>query len=522
LAGLLDHAQADPRRPAVIFGDGEFVETYGELESRSRRIALALRALGLEDGDSVAMLVGNGPSIFDVYWATQRTGLYLTPLNYHSRPDELAYVLDDCDARVLVASPDVGELARSAAARAGSKLEYLLSAGGSIEGFESLEEMAHGVPEDGVLDRQNAGSVMIYSSGTTGRPKGIRRNLPQRAVDDGKLVDAITLVMRTFGFRSGDTYLCPAPLYHAGPLRSCTAMHMLGATVIATHRFDAETVLRIIDEHRVTVAQFVPTHFKRMLELPAAVRSRYRHDSLRVVVHSAAPCPPDIKRAMIDWWGPIVLEYYAGTEGGGVLIDSQEWLQRPGSVGRPWEGLSVAVFGDDGERVLAPGQQGRIYFRNHPGALANFAYHKDAQKTADAYRGDWFTLGDIGYVDEEGYLYLTDRETNMIISGGVNIYPQEAEDVLAAHPQVRDVAVVGVPDNDMGEAARAVIIPAEGSVGSAELAAELLTYVRARLASYKCPRSIDFVESLPRTPTGKLQKRLVRERYWKGRNSRLA
>lgn len=522
MAGFLDHAVIHPTRPAVVFGDGTFVETYGELESRSRRIALALRSLGIQEGGSVAMLMGNHPAFFDVYWATQRAGLYLTPLNHHATPDELAYILDNCDAQVLIANADHTELAHATVTRGGAKVACRLSLCGTIDGFEPLETLIARTATDAALGPQNAGSVMIYSSGTTGRPKGIRRDLPRRAIDDDKLVAAITLVMRTFGFRGDDVYLCPAPLYHAGPLRSCTAMQMLGATVVAMHHFDAERVLRIIEERRVSVAQFVPTHFKRMLELPEPVRSRYSHESLRTVVHSAAPCPPDIKRAMIDWWGPILVEYYAGTEGGGVVIDSHEWLQRPGAVGKPWRGLSVAVFDEDGQIVDTPRTEGRIFFRNHPGALANFAYHKDAAKTAAAYLGDWFTLGDIGYLDEGGYLYLTDRESNLIISGGVNIYPQEAENVLAAHRHVKEVAVVGVPDEDMGEAVKAVVVPSDDIVADAALADELLAYVSSRIARYKCPRSIDFVDSLPRTPSGKLQKRLVRERYWQGRASRLA
>jgi long-chain acyl-CoA synthetase len=396
-----------------------------------------------------------------------------------------------------------------------------MSIGGDIDGFASFDTVRSAIVEDQTLERQEAGSVMIYSSGTTGRPKGIRRDLSHLSFDSQKYVDASTLVMRTFGFRKDDVYLCPAPLYHAGPLRSCTAMQMLGATVVVMHRFDPETILRTIQEHQVTVAQFVPTHFKRLLELPVRVRSQHRHTQLRTVVHSAAPCPPTIKRAMIDWWGPILIEYYAGTEGGGVLINSSEWLQRPGSVGRPWEGLSVAILDEVGELVTTPSVEGPIYFRNHPGALPNFSYHKDSEKTAAVYRGDWFTLGDIGFLDEQGFLFLTDRQSNMIISGGVNIYPQEAEDVLSAHPKVHDVAVVGVPDDDLGEAVKAVVIPTDGFAAGAELAEELIAYTRARIATYKCPRSIEFVDTLPRTPTGKLQKRLLRDRYWQGRQSRL-
>jgi long-chain acyl-CoA synthetase len=291
-------------------------------------------------------------------------------------------------------------------------------------------------------------------------------------------------------------------------------MQMLGATVIAMQRFDATTVLSLIERHRVSAAQFVPTHFKRLLELDEQVRQRNDLRSLRTVVHAAAPCPPLIKRAMIDWWGPIILEYYAGTEGGGTLIDSRQWLERPGSVGRPWVGLSAAVRDEADEMVATPNKEALIYFRNAAGAVANFAYHKDEAATAAAYHGDWFTLGDIGYFDEEGFLFLTDRMSNMIISGGVNIYPQEAENLLMSHPKVADAAVIGVPDEDMGEAVKAVVVPTAGTVAGPELAEELIRHARSALAGYKCPRSIDFVETLPRTATGKLQKRLLRERYW--------
>ena len=522
MAGLLTHARESPDRLAYVLGDTGFAESYGELEERSRRLAAWLRGLGLRDGDSIAMLIGNSPVLFDVYWATQRIGLYLTPLNWHARPDELAFILDNSDARVLIAEGTLAGLAAAVADLAGDRLEHRIAVGGPIPGFVPLNDAIAASPVDAPLQNERAGSVMIYSSGTTGQPKGVRRPLSGRAFDDPAYVDATTLVMRTFGFTADDTYLCPAPLYHAGPLRSCTAMQMLGATVIAMQRFEPEAALRVIAERQVSVAQFVPTHFKRMLDLPEAVRAAYDHRSLRIAVHAAAPCPPAVKRAMIGWWGPILLEYYAGTEGGGTLIGSAEWLERPGSVGRPWAGLDLAILDAAGAMVKTPRLEGPIYFRNLPGWLGNFAYHKDPERTRSAYRGEWFTLGDVGYLDDAGYLFLTDRQSNLIISGGVNISPQEAEDALAAHPKVRDVAVIGVPDDIMGEAVRAVVIPAEGCTPGPALAEELIAHCRATIATYKCPRGIDFVDVLPRTETGKLHKRLVRERYWQGRESRLA
>jgi len=521
MAGLIDHAATHPDKPALIFGDGNAVVTYGELEGRSRRIAHWLRAQGLVEGDCIAMLVRNTPILFDIYWATQRIGLYLTPLNWHSTADEMAYILENCDARMLIAEAALNALAKETQALTDEDPRFV-SVEGNIAGFIALEDAMAGIPADLGLEDQRAGSVMIYSSGTTGRPKGIRRPLPDLSFYDPAYVASTTLVMQTFGFVEDDIYLCPAPLYHAGPLRSCSAMHMMGATVVAMHQFDAATALQIIDERGVTVAQFVPTHFKRMLDLPAEEQARWRHDNLRIAVHAAAPCPPQIKQAMIEWWGPILLEYYAGTEGGGVMINAEDWLRRPGSVGRPWAGLDVGIRDCDDNMVQTPQQEGLIYFRNISGIGLNFSYHKDPEKTAAAHHGNWFTLGDIGYLDDAGYLFLTDRQTNLIISGGVNIYPQEAEDLLVAHPKVHDAAVIGVPDEEMGEAVKALVVPASNAAPSPEFANELIEHTRKLLASYKCPRSIDFVDSLPRTDTGKLQKRLLRDQYWQEKESRLA
>jgi fatty-acyl-CoA synthase len=511
-AGFLAYARATPERIAISFADTGETASYGALDRQSQRLAAWLEAQGLGVGASVAMLIGNRVSLFEVYWATQRSGHYLTPLNWHATAEELAYILDDADADALIVDAALAELAEALAANAPARVRVMASLNGAVPGFADLDKALPLIiaPPDRPVP---AGSVMIYSSGTTGRPKGIRRPLPTRAIDDSALVEAATLVMRTFGFTSADTYLCPAPLYHAGPLRSCTAMQMMGATVVGMQRFDAAAALAAISRHHVTVAQFVPTHFKRMLDLPVAVRAGYDLSSLRVAVHAAAPCPPAVKRAMIDWWGPILLEYYAGTEGGGTMISSADWLNHPGAVGKPWAGLEVAVLAPDGALVCTPELEGPIYFRNTAGGLANFAYHKDAEKTANAYRGDWFTLGDIGRFDADGFLYLTDRACDMIISGGVNIYPQEVENLLMAHPAVREVAVIGTPDVALGEVATAVVELKPG-VTADGVADQLIAYCRGQLALYKCPRQIEIVSDLPRTETGKLQKRLVRARYW--------
>jgi len=510
MVNLIDRAIATPDRLAYVIADTEFSESYAELEARSRAMAHGLRGLGLRAGDTVAFLMDNCEQFFDVYWATQRIGLYLTPINWHLGPAEVAYILENSEARLLVASAGV-ETAARVRDEAPASLGEFWSVGGEIPGFSALETIVRSIDAQGALEGQVPGSVMIYSSGTTGFPKGIRKPLPPTEFRDDDFAESQTRFIRLFGFRDGDRYLCPAPLYHAAPLRSCAATHCLGGTVYAMTRFDAEQALEIVERHRIEASQWVPTHFKRLLSLPDSVRAAHSLTSLRVAVHAAAPCPVPIKRRMMDWWGPILTEYYAGTEGGGTLIRSDEWLEHPGSVGRPWNGVELALFGDGDDIVTGPGEEGAIYFRDRLGA--KFHYHGDEEKTRSVYRGDWFTLGDIGYRDAGGFLFLTDRQSNMIVSGGVNIYPQEAENCLMAHPKVYDVAVIGVPDEDMGEQVKGVVIPAQAQFEASALEAELIEYCRIHLAGYKVPRGIDFTDSLPRTETGKLLKRKLRDRY---------
>ena len=324
--------------------------------------------------------------------------------------------------------------------------------------------------------------------------------------------------MRIFGMGEGDRYLCPAPLYHAAPLMFSSIQNRIGATSVIKRRFEAEEALRIIQDQKVTTSQWVPTHFRRLLQLPQDVRRRYDLSTLRVAVHAAAPCPVPVKEAMIEWWGPVVMEYYAGTEGGGTLIRSEEWLEHKGSVGRHWAGGKLHILDEDGNEITEPGVEGAIYFEAPENRSARFRYYKDDEKTASSYRGDLFTLGDIGYLDADGYLYLTDRKSHMIISGGVNIYPQEVENHLSIHPNVDDVAVIGVPNEEMGEEVKAVVVPVPGVEPGPALEDELIQYCRNANAHYKCPRSIDFVDELPRTETGKMAKRMLKERYWeKGR-----
>lgn len=514
------HAQKHPDRPAVVYGNGETIESYGMLEERSRRLVHVFQRWGLEPGDCVAVLLGNDDSFFDVFWACHRAGLYLTPVNWHLQRDEVEYIVDNCDASAFLAHLRFAGIAAEVA-RAVPRLRVSVSIGGEIPGFRSLEDELARTHADLPLAEELEGSVMLYSSGTTGRPKGVRRPLARVRAGDPKATIAAVGLLGMFGMREGDVYLSPAPLYHAAPLLFASSQHRIGATTVVMRRFEPEEALRIIQERRITTSQWVPTHFKRLLSLPEAVRKRYDVSSLRVAVHAAAPCPIAVKEAMIAWWGDAIQEYYAGTEGGGTLIRAQEWLAHKGSVGRHWAGGKVHILDEEGRAIEEPNREGAIYFEAPPDPAARFDYYKDAQKTAGTYRGDLFTIGDIGYLDEEGYLYLTDRQSNMIISGGVNIYPQETESHLVTHPKVYDVAVIGVPDEEMGEAVKAVVVPAPGCPPGAALADELIAYCRDHIAHYKCPRTIDFVGELPRTETGKMQKRKLRDRYWQGHAGRL-
>jgi len=508
-------AAVDPSRPAVILDNGDEVLTYGELESRSRRLARALQKEGLEPGDTVAALLPNGTAFYELFWACHRSGLYFTPVNWHLQDEEVEYIVDNADARAFVADGRFAEQAGAVAADL--SLRLALCVGGPVPGFDPLAERIEAVSEDAQLERELEGSVMLYSSGTTGRPKGVRRPLRDAPAGDPATVMAAVGLLKLFGMQDGDRYLSPAPLYHAAPLAFSTAQHRIGATVVAMRRFDAEEALRIIQDQAVTTSQWVPTHFRRMLQLPEDVRGRYDVSSLRVAVHAAAPCPVPLKQAMIDWWGDAIVEYYAGTEGGGTLIRAEEWQKRPGSVGRHWTGGRIHILDEEGREIEEPRREGAVYFEAPPDPSQRFAYHKDEDKTRSAYRGELFTLGDIGMLDEDGYLFLTDRQSNMIISGGVNIYPQETESHLMMHPRVHDVAVIGVPDEEMGEAVKAVVVPTAEAAPGPELERELIDFCRSGIAHYKCPRSVDFAEELPRTETGKMQKRKLRDRYWADR-----
>ncbi|WP_063052295.1 acyl-CoA synthetase [Nocardia arthritidis] len=504
------HVDRFPDKPAVVRAESGEVLTYRELEENSVRLARHLYDAGLRKGDHVALLSGNDPKVYEVYWAALRTGLYITAVNRHLSPSEISYIVNDCGARALIVSAGLADAAEQIVAQTLS-VDIRLAFGGPVQGYKSYEDArAAASPEP--LPDQPRGADMLYSSGTTGRPKGIKQPLPERQVGDAPGDTYTAIFGPLYGFDTETVYLSPAPLYHAAPLRFGGVIHALGGTLVIMEKFDAEQALAAIERYRVTHSQWVPTMFVRMLKLDQAVRARYDVSSLRVAVHAAAPCPIDVKRAMIDWWGPILHEYYASTEANGAtFIDSEQWLRKPGSVGRAGLG-TIRVCGDDGTE-LPTGEIGTVYFERDE---IPFAYHNDPAKTAEAVHPEhptWTTTGDIGYVDEEGYLFLTDRKAFMIISGGVNIYPQEVEDALALHPQVLDVAVIGVPDEEMGESVKAVVQPAPGVEPGPQLVAALRDYLRERIAHYKVPKSFDFADDLPRTPTGKLVKGKLRQRY---------
>jgi long-chain acyl-CoA synthetase len=505
---LARHAAARPTAPAAVMaGSGRSIDWH-TLESRSRRIACRLIESGLRQGNGIAILAENRLEWFEWMWAARRAGLYYTTLSTHWKADEVAYVLGDCGARALFATGSTVAVAAAAVATRASSTggDGLLRVvvDGAAPGFEDLEAFIAAAPADAVLPTRLEGADFLYSSGTTGRPKGIRRPLEQLAAVDLQRGD-----LEWKRFDAASVYLSTAPMYHSAPVRWTMQVLRAGGCCVVLERFDAEAALVAIERFRVTHAQFVPTMFVRLQRLPEAVRDRHDRSSLRFAIHAAAPCPVEVKRAMIDWWGPIVHEYYSGTEAvGRTSISSAEWLARPGSVGRPELG-TLHIVGEDGAE-LGPGETGLVCFSGVP----RFEYHGDPARTQAAYDAlGRASIGDVGHVDADGYLFLTDRASHMIITGGVNVYPQETENLLIGHPAVADVAVIGVPDAEFGESVKAVVVLREGVAPSAALAAELVAWCRARLSGIKCPRSVDFVAELPRTEAGKLMKRLLRDRY---------
>jgi len=505
-------AEEHPDRPAVVMAGSGLVSTYRDLDERSNRLAHLLRDAGLRTGDHIALMMENGSEFLEVAWAAQRSGLYYTALNSHLRRSEAQHILDDCGATAFFISAGLAHIAGQLDLQ---RIGLCIVAGGEATGFLAYDDALARWPATPIVDEAE-GREMLYSSGTTGSPKGVRKALSAAPMGD----PAATPVMLATNFaRVGidehSVYLSPAPLYHSAPLVYSMAMHRLGATCVVMESFDPAKCLETIERYRVTHAQFVPTMFTRMLRLTDEVRESYDLSSLQWVVHAAAPCPVPVKQQMLDWWGMIIHEYYAGTEDiGSTAITPEEWVAHPGSVGRPLN--EVHIVGDDIEVDLPVGETGTVYFAGG----REFEYHNDPEKTGRmTNRQGWRTLGDVGYLDADGYLYLTDRASDMVISGGVNIYPREAEQVLATHPLVVDVAVFGVPDEEMGESLLAVVQKQRGD--ESLTAAELTAWCRDRLAGYKCPRAVEFITEMPRDPSGKLFKRLLREPYWKDRSSRI-
>lgn len=511
------HARLQPDKPAFVMAASGQGLTYRELDARSNQVAHLLRRLGLAAGDHIAILLENHPRFFEICFGAHRAGIIYTAMSTRLTVGEAAYIVENCEAKVLITSQAMRELAAELVPHTAS-LQARLMIDGAEAGYTAYETAIADCPVTPIAD-ETAGGDMLYSSGTTGRPKGVfvPPEFPQ--------IDApnplTNICGKLFGMGTDSVYLSPAPMYHAAPLRFSLTAIRLGGTCVVMEHFDAEDFLRQIEKHRVTHTQLVPTMFVRMLKLPPEARMRHDLSSLKIAIHAAAPCPVPVKHQMIEWWGPVIWEYYAGTEGNGMtMVGSADWLAHPGTVGRAVIG-KLRICDDEGNTV-PNGTAGTVYFaEGRP-----FRYHNDDEKTASSTNAQgWTTLGDVGYVDDEGFLFLTDRKAHMIISGGVNIYPQEAENLLITHPKVLDCAVIGVPNEEFGEEVKAVVQPrdmrdVEGPLAK-QLEADLIAFCRQSLSPIKCPRSVDFAAELPRHPTGKLYKRLLRDKYWAGHASKI-
>jgi len=505
------HVGQHADKPAVIMAESGVAFTFGELDAGANRLSQLLRATGLQPGDHVALCLENHPRYFEILWGCEYAGLIYTAASSRLTTDELAYVVNDCGAKAFITSKYKSEQAAELVGQT-TNVELRLMLDATIESYESYEAAVDTQSPEPLTNRV-AGTDMLYSSGTTGRPKGVLpefvlQPLEERATTVSELLGVL------FEMDSSSVYLSPAPLYHAAPLRFCMGTLAIGATLVVMEHFDAESYLKSLERFKATHSQVVPTMLVRMLKLPQETRARYDVSSIKCVIHAAAPCPIPVKKQMIEWWGPVIHEYYAGTEGNGfVYCNTEMWLAHEGTVGTPID--CVVHITDEDDNQVPVGDVGAVYFEGG----ATFEYHNDAEKTAGSRHPlGWSTLGDVGYLDEDNFLYLTDRKAFMIISGGVNIYPQEAENVLTMHPEVIDVAIFGVPNDDFGEEVKAVIQPKQmptDDAAAARLAEDLIRYCRTHLADVKCPRSIDFRRELPRHPTGKLYKRLLKDEYWR-------
>ncbi|HEY2709736.1 MAG TPA: AMP-binding protein [Caulobacteraceae bacterium] len=473
--------------------------TFHQINEAANKVVRLLRERGLKEGDAVALLCSNRAEFVEVLSGCLRGGYRLTPVNWHLNADEVEYIINDCDAKALFAETRYP----SGISAKAPQLTLKVSIGEDAASFEPYTKLLAEFDGGDITD-PSPGSNMLYTSGTTGRPKGVYRR------NTGAMMGMVNIG------EPDDVQLCAGPAYHAAPLAFDVRSSMvMGIPLVFIDRWDSEGVLKTIEKHKVTRAHLVPIMFQRLLNLPDDVRGKYDVSSMRYIIHGAAPCPPEVKKAMIDWVGPIINEYYAGSEGGaGFVVSSEEWLTKPGTVGKLPDPSALKILDDDGHDV-AQGASGTLYFKVSP--IAPFEYYKDPEKTAAAHRDDYFTLGDVGYLDEDGYLFLTGRTAECIISGGVNIYPQEIDNELIKHPAVEDACTIGVPNEEWGEEVKSVLTLNPGYVGDDALAKDIQAYAREHLAGFKVPRSIEFVEELPRSPAGKIQRKKVREPYWAGR-----
>jgi long-chain acyl-CoA synthetase len=509
--GFWNLAQSDPGHLALVDPDGGEMSA-GELLAECNRLVHGLRALGLKPGDTIATVLPNSAAMIQAYLAVMQAGWYLVPINYHLTAPEIAYILQDSEAKAFVCHARYGEAGAAAAEEAGFPAEGRFAVGGDIAGFRPFDHAKRGQPDSMPEDRAT-GDIMNYTAGTTGRPKGVRRPSSQADPDTNAELNGYFLMLFGIMPRENNVHLVVSPLYHTAVLRFASSSMHMGHTIVLMDRWTPEGTLELIERYKVSTSHMVPTQFHRLLALPEAERAKHRLDSLRCMIHSAAPCPIDVKRKMLDWWGPTIFEYYAATEGGGTLVTPEQWLKKPGTVGTPWPISQIRVL-DDSNAEVPVGTPGTVWIKMGD---FSFEYHKDKEKTEKAKHEGFFTVGDIGYLDEDGYLFLCDRKIDMIISGGVNIYPAEIEGTLLAHPKVGDAAVFGIPHDDWGEEVKAVVEPGAGVAPGAALEQELITFCAERLAKYKIPRTIDFTTEMPRDPSGKLYKRKLRDPYWAGR-----
>jgi long-chain acyl-CoA synthetase len=507
-------AQADkyPDREAVVIGGERF--TYSDLELRSNQVAHGLRELGLTPGDGILIMLENRIEFFEIWWGAMRSGLYVTPVNWHLTPGEVSYLLRDSGARAIFYSTDLEAVVAPLLTESSGLIAVAVGPPAGTDGRVPYAALVDAQPTTRIA-RELAGATMFYSSGTTGRPKGIRPPISGGGPDDGSTSSSLTV--GNFGLTGGHRFLSTGPLYHAAPALWTTAMHTVGSTVVVMERFDAGRALELLMAEDITISQWVPTMFIRLLRLPAHVREQFAAPLHRQAWHAAAPCPVPVKQEMLAWWGPIIWEYYSGSEAGGTRISPAEWLERPGSVGRHWRDGTTHVLDVETREPVPAGTEGLIFFE----PFGNFVYHNDPVKTASTYHGNLVTLGDVGYLDPDRYLYLTDRQSDMIVSGGVNIYPREVEETLLAHPAVLDVAVFGVPDDEFGERVFACVQPADPEADAGQLEAALDAHCRTHLAGFKRPRGYRFDSALPRDANGKLYKRRLRDEYWSSRSSKL-